>query len=72
MNIAKNILFDRLKNHTECFHPVIQIAKENSKITSLDLSSKNESLDQVDLQNMTQFSQYIENLLLKLFTVNFI
>ena len=63
MHISENILFDRLKNHTHDFHPVILLTKESSKIVSLDLSSKNESLLQVDLQNMAQFSQYIDNLL---------
>ena len=63
MNISKNILFDRLKNHAQRFHPVIQIAKENFKITSLDLSLKNEGLQKVDFQNILQFSKYINDLL---------
>lgn len=63
MHLSENILFDRLKTHTNEFHPVILLAKENSKIISLDLSSKNESLKQVDLQNMAQFSQFINDLI---------
>ena len=63
MHVSENILFDRLKNHTHDFHPVILLTKESSKIISLDLSSKNESLLQVNLQNMGQFSEYIYNLL---------
>ncbi len=63
MHVSEKILFDRLKNHTHDFHPVILLNKESSKLIPLDLSSKNDSLLQVDLQNTAQFSQYIDNLL---------
>ena len=63
MHVSENILFDRLKNHTNDFHPVILLTKESSIIIPLDLSSKNDSLQKVDLQNMAQFSQYIDRLL---------
>jgi murein DD-endopeptidase MepM/ murein hydrolase activator NlpD len=63
MHISENILFEQLKNNSYDFHPVIILARKSSKIISLDLSSKNESIHQIDLQNILQFSQYIDDLL---------
>ena len=63
MHVSENFLYDRLKVHAGGFHPVILLEKENSKIISIDLSSKNELHKQFDFQNILQFSKYIDDLI---------
>ncbi len=57
----ENSLGDLLIKSRELFQPVINFDAERDKIIAFDFTEKNEALKKIDLQNIEEFSTYINN-----------
>ncbi len=61
MSTIENSLYDLLCKKSDQFHPVIKFDAGCDKIVAFDFTEKNEALKKIDLQNIEEFSTYINN-----------
>jgi peptidoglycan LD-endopeptidase LytH len=65
MAITVNELSEKLRLIAPSIHPLVQFDPRSEKAIALDLSTKNSRLSEIDLTNSTEFTGFINSLLLK-------
>ncbi len=65
MNLKGKRLSDILKSHSSHFYRVVRFDPIKEKLISFDFTEENDELQNIDMQNIPEFSSYISNKLKK-------